>query len=96
MEKHKNGKVEWTLLDESACCRNCGKPMKTNLLLRNPLATLCYTCWMVNVRGKSVKTKFVKVKKSEETITQQVTVRLAKIIEANRKKYRHNKKGRRK
>lgn len=67
-------------------CINCGKPMKSNLLFRNPLATHCYTCWMFCIRGKKTKRKWFKAVNDRPAYS--VLIHLIDVIKANRIKYK--------
>jgi len=37
-------KVSWREMSDKVCIK-CGKPLKKNLVMKKPGATLCYKCW---------------------------------------------------
>lgn len=63
------------------CCKVCNKPLKQNLIDRNPDADLCYKHWLITVRNKPIKANKMNVLSPiDERSKQKMISRKGKVI----------------
>lgn len=72
-------------------CSKCNKPLKKNLLEKNPDADLCYCCWNLS-RGR--KLRVINITRSQPlrgTFTLEKVIDYKRIQEKNRNYYGYKK-----
>jgi len=60
----KNKKHDYKILSNKHC-KTCGKPLKQNLVDKNPDADQCYPCYMKNVRRNPSYGAIIKMKRTK-------------------------------
>jgi len=82
----RSDKLPYNKLNDYIVCRNCGKPMKQNLLNRNPNAHYCYLCWRSLIRNKPFIKKWYKNPETHKKYF--VSIEIKTLIKRNIKQYR--------
>jgi len=56
IQEKQNQKVDYTVMSDRKC-KECGEPLKQNVVNRNKHACLCYVCFKLS-KGKKMQNKY--------------------------------------